>query len=238
MSWPALILSAWGDIWEEALSSGCHRTQGIYLPRAPSRPNLINPKILPSLRSMRSDLEPSIYVGAKTTLAKAWYPVKKKWFLPLLLPIQSNICPKVSNMWPFPSSFACFFCFLHLHPEKVKVWPTPFTLCHRDTSAQDSRKDGTRASLYLHKVCTLISIDFSLIPLVSIDRDVVWYACWPVCLNPFQLQHIHILVSNLGKLLSIWIWGYRINRQLNALKIMSDFNYFLLALLVVLSVFV
>ena len=143
MSWPALILSAWGDIWEEALSSGCHRTQGIYLPRAPSRPNLINPKILLSPRSMRSDLEPSIYVGAKTTLAKAWYPVKKKWFLPLLLPIQSNICPKVSNMWPFPSSFACFFCFLHVHPEKVKVWPTPFTLCHRDTSAQDSLKDGT-----------------------------------------------------------------------------------------------
>ena len=143
MSWPALILSAWGDIWEEALSSGCHRTQGIYLPRAPSRPNLINPKILLSPRSMRSDLEPSIYVGAKTTLAKAWYPVKKKWFLPLLLPIQNNICPKVSNMWPFPSSFACFFCFLHVHPEKVKVWPTPFTLCHRDTSAQDSLKDGT-----------------------------------------------------------------------------------------------
>ena len=76
-------------------------------------------------------------------IGKSMIPGEEKWFLPLLLPIQNNICPKVSNMWPFPSSFACFFCFLHVHPEKVKVWPTPFTLCHRDTSAQDSLKDGT-----------------------------------------------------------------------------------------------
>ena len=136
MSWPALILSAWGDIWEEALSSGCHRTQGIYLPGAPSRPNLINPKILPSLRSLRSDLEPSIYVQNSH-----WQKHDTRWgirFFPLLLPIQSKNCP----CGHFDLHLHVF-CFLQVHPEKVKVWPTPFTLCHRDTSAQDSRKDGT-----------------------------------------------------------------------------------------------
>ena len=84
----------------------------------------------------------ALNISAELTLAKAWYAVKKKWFLPLLLPIQSKMCPKVSNIWPFHLHLHVF-CFLQVHPEKVKVWPTPFTLCHRDTSAQDSRKDGT-----------------------------------------------------------------------------------------------
>ena len=104
MSWPALILSAWGDIWEEALSSGCHRTQGIYLPGAPSRPNLINPKILPSLRSLRTDW--SLQYMCRTHIGKSMIRGEEKDFFHCYCPSKARTVLKLAT---------CGHFYLHLH---------------------------------------------------------------------------------------------------------------------------